>query len=99
MLKEQLASELRQRQYNYGKVGKELIDSLTADQIIDSYIACSCCGEKQVDTDQLPQIIASVSDVTQFFALCSSSAKTKAHIANDIEGIIEELEQMGWKRE
>ncbi len=88
MLKERLASELRGRQYNYGEVSRELVDSLTDDQIIDSYITCSCCGEKQVDTVQLPQIIVSVNNAMQFIELCNSMAATKAHIISDIEGIL-----------
>jgi hypothetical protein len=51
MLKNQLADELRQRQYKYGKVERKLIAVLSDDQIIDSYITCSCCGEKQVSDD------------------------------------------------
>jgi hypothetical protein len=49
MLKTNLANALRQRQYELGEVSRKLIDALSDDQIIDSYITCSCCGEKQVD--------------------------------------------------
>jgi hypothetical protein len=90
MLKANLANELRQRQYKLGKVSRELVDFLTDDQIIDSYITCSCCGEKQVDTNQLPRIIEDAEDIDQFFAACDAIAKSKSNVNNCIEGILKE---------
>ena len=78
MLKEELARELRQRQYDYEAVDKELIDSLTDDQIVDSYITCSCCGEKQVDSEQLLQIIERARIADDFLALCGLIAKARS---------------------
>lgn len=50
MDKQQLAKDLRIRQYKQGIVTKELIDTLSDDDIIKSYITCSSCG-KQIVTD------------------------------------------------
>ncbi len=90
MLKANLAGELRQRQYKLGQVSKELVDSLTDDQIIDSYITCSCCGKKQVDEVQLPQIITVVKNADQFFAVCNAMAKSKSMVVSCVEGILKE---------
>jgi len=92
MLKVNLADELRQRQYKLGRVSKELIDALTDDQIIDSYITCFCCGEKQVDANQLPQIIADAENMEQFFMVCDTTAKSKSNVINCVEGILREKE-------
>jgi hypothetical protein len=43
-----LAYALRQRQHAFGQVPDEMIEALSDDAIIDSYITCSCCGRKQV---------------------------------------------------
>ena len=90
MLKTDLANGLRQRQYRAGYVNKELVDSLTDDQIIDSYITCSCCGEKQVELDQLPRIILDAQNVEQFFKICDTMSRIKSHVANNVEDILKE---------
>lgn len=90
MLKKELATELRQRQYKLGQVGRDLIDVCSDEQIIDSYITCSCCGEKQVDANQLPQIITDTKNVDQFFTACDVIAKSKSNVHNCIEGILKE---------
>jgi Cys-tRNA synthase (O-phospho-L-seryl-tRNA:Cys-tRNA synthase) len=88
MLKSQLATKLRQRQYNFGMVDKQTIDLLTDDQIIDSYITCSCCGDKQVDEIQLPRIIEQSHDVDDFFEFCDSVARAKALVVKATEDIL-----------
>jgi hypothetical protein len=88
MLKTDLANGLRQRQYRANYVSKELVDSLADDQIIDCYITCSCCGEKQVETEQLPRIIADAKNIEKFFEVCDAIAKTKSHVANSLEDIL-----------
>jgi hypothetical protein len=75
MLKHNLANQLRQRQYRYGQVDRKIIDSLSDDQIIDCYITCSCCGEKQVDENILPIAINQASDSDHFFAICDIIGK------------------------
>ena len=90
MLKVNLADELRQRQYKLGQVSRELVNLLTDDQIIDSYITCSCCGEKQVDVNQLPQVIAVVKNAYQFIEVCNAMAKPKSTVVSCIEDILKE---------
>ena len=75
MLKHNLANQLRQRQYCYGQVDRKIIDSLSDDQIIDCYITCSCCGEKQVDAKTLPNVIDQANDSDNFFAICDIIGK------------------------
>jgi hypothetical protein len=49
MNKHRLARWLRERQYTHGEISRSLIDAPSDDEIIDSYVTCSCCGEKQVE--------------------------------------------------
>lgn len=81
MLKEDLANELRQRQHQLGEVSRELIDALNDDEIIDSYITCSCCGKKQVEANQLSQAIANANNVVEFFAICDTVARLSSHLS------------------
>ncbi len=74
MEKSVLAQELRQRQYTFGQVERRIIDALSDDDIIDSYITCSGCGEKQVDATQLEAAIKAASNAEEFFALCDQAA-------------------------
>lgn len=76
MDKHQLAQELRQRQYKRGLVERWMIDALADDDIIDSYITCSGCGEKQVDTQNLALAIDRAQDANQFLQLCDDLANT-----------------------
>ncbi len=69
MDKHQLAQELRQRQYDKGLVPRRLIDSLSDDDIIDSYITCSGCQEKQVDSQKLETAIDLAQNANQFLHL------------------------------
>jgi hypothetical protein len=75
MTKNQLARELRQRQYALGEVERWMIDALSDDEIIDSYITCSCCGEKQVDPRQLATAITKARGADHFFRICNRLAK------------------------
>ncbi len=70
MNKKLLAEELRERQIAFGEVPVEIIKSLSDDDIIDSYITCSDCGEKIVDQRTLKRIIFKSRDVDDFFRLC-----------------------------
>jgi hypothetical protein len=88
MLKNDLAKELRERQYRYGNVSRELIDALSDDAMIDCYVVCSCCGEKQVDAEQLPRVIEDAQNAMEFIDACSASAELKSHMDKSIDGIL-----------
>ena len=77
MHKGDLAHALRQRQHALGEVPGEMIDTLSDDAIIDSYITCSCCGEKQVTRRQLRKAIFLAKDVDSFFHVCDQLAKAQ----------------------
>jgi hypothetical protein len=79
MNKRELARRLRQRQYDHGEVSRSLIDALSDDEIIDSYVTCSCCGEKQVEGPRLALAIAAAADDDDFFELCSRLAAHRPH--------------------
>ncbi|MCI0484994.1 MAG: hypothetical protein L0229_00060 [Blastocatellia bacterium] len=81
MQKHELAEQLRERQRKAKHVPVHLIDLLSDDAIIDSYITCSCCGEKQVDEQQLELAINSAKDSETFFEICDrfSSQKQMKH--------------------
>jgi len=79
MTKPQLAQRLRRRQYAHGEVEHALIDALSDDEIIDCYITCSCCGEKQVEGPQLEWAIATAADDDEFLSLCDRLADHRSH--------------------
>jgi len=88
MRKEDLAQQLRQRQIEYGKIDASIISSISDDEIIDSYITCSCCHEKQVSPEQLKTIIGNVEDVDGFFEACDVAAKFKEQILGSAHNIV-----------
>ena len=74
MQKHDLASQLRERQYKHGEVERSIIDALSDDDIIDSYVTCSHCGEKQVDAQQLQMAIDAAFNADSFFRICDTIA-------------------------
>jgi hypothetical protein len=82
MNKAQLAQGLRQRQYAQGYIPRRMIDATSDEDIIDSYITCSCCGEKQVTPLELERAIEQASDAYHFLVLCDEKARTasRGHI-------------------
>lgn len=79
MEKAHLARELRERQYFLGKADRRLIDMLSDDQIINSYLTCSSCGKKQV-TEQEQETALQLSTCTQeFFEMCDAFASEHQH--------------------
>lgn len=63
---------------------RQTVQTITDEEIIDSYITCSCCGEKQVkDKDQLDMIIAVSNSVDDFFELCDHTAMQKQAIGRN----------------
>lgn len=75
MTKHQLARQLRQRQYAMGEVDRSLIDALSDDTIIDCYVTCNCCGERQVEGHHLDVAIARATDADHFFHLCNEASR------------------------
>jgi hypothetical protein len=80
MEKHQLAQALRQRQYHLALVEQQVIDEISDDKIIDSYITCSDCGEKQVTPQELTIAIRLAANANQFFDLCESITHTRATV-------------------
>ncbi|MGH2510468.1 MAG: hypothetical protein ACRDHZ_24090 [Ktedonobacteraceae bacterium] len=78
MEKHQLAQELRQRQYDKGLIARWMIDAVSDDDMIDSYITCPGCHEKQVDSQHLAAAIDLAQDANQFFDFCDEFASTHA---------------------
>lgn len=77
MLKRELAQQLRERQLKFGKVSQALIDACSDDQIIDSYITCSQCGDKEVTAPQLASAIKQANNVDEFFNICEAFSKAQ----------------------
>jgi hypothetical protein len=91
--KTQLANELRNRQASLTDVElkeklqfseqeivgfKKQLATISDDEIIDAYITCPCCGEKQVDDkDALAKIIKSSRSVNDFLKKCGVSNNAK----------------------
>ena len=68
MEKKELAQKLRERQLKKNHLSKEVIEALTADQIIKSYVTCSGCGETLTD-GELRAAIHIAKSVDDFFAI------------------------------
>jgi RNA polymerase-binding transcription factor DksA len=68
MLKNELAQQLRERQYKLKFTPKSIIDALSDDQIINSYVTCSFCGES-ISEEQLAKAIHQASKADEFFGL------------------------------
>lgn len=79
MKKADLATQLRQRQHELGQVSPELIERLDDDQIIDSYITCSGCGNLEVSPDKLDVAIFLAHDADGFFNICQQLGTGQAH--------------------
>jgi hypothetical protein len=82
MDKHVLAQQLRQRQNAHGHLPRHFIDAVSDKDIIDSYITCSCCGEKQVTPQQLEVAIAQARDAYHFLTICDEHARAapRGHI-------------------
>lgn len=80
MEKHTLAADLCAAQIRLGQVPTDLIRSLSDDQIIDCYVTCSCCGQKQAEGSELNLAIVSADDTEHFFALLGNFARIKHSI-------------------
>jgi hypothetical protein len=69
MTEKKLAKELRKRQIKFGKVPAETIKLLSDKAIIDSYITCNICKEKEVPDSILPWIINKATNADHFFTI------------------------------
>lgn len=72
MTKTSLAKCLRARQLTKGLVSPELLEAISDDALILSYVTCSCCGNVQVTTTQLRGVIERATDDENFLAICDS---------------------------
>jgi hypothetical protein len=70
MTRQQLARELRECQFEYGAVPGNVLYLLTDDQIIESYVTCSCCGERLVSDADLAAAIKNADDSEDFLEMC-----------------------------
>ena len=77
MEKNTLAADLRAAQIRLGQVPTDLIQSLSDDDIIDCYITCSCCGEKQAEGSDLDLAIDVADNTDHFFQLLGNFAHIK----------------------
>jgi len=78
MTTSELAAQLRKRLIDKKLVDPSLLHSISDDEVIESYITCSCCGEKQVnDSAVLARIIERSDSAETFFELCAGDAKAK----------------------
>ena len=73
-----LAEQLRNRQRKLGRVPEDRIAVWRDDAVIDSYVTCSCCGEREVDDTTLAEIIGKASDCNEFFDLLDATHKKQA---------------------
>ena len=74
MNKHLLAQELKHRQYATGKVPRQLIDSLTDDEIIKSYTTCADCGKLWVSGENLRKTVDLAHNANHFLNLCKEFA-------------------------
>jgi hypothetical protein len=84
MDKQLLANELRARQRKLGQVPAHMIRALSDDQIIDAYITCSCCGEKQAEGSDLDYAITTARNPDHFLDIAQQFGQIK-HAINQTE--------------
>ena len=77
MEKHRLALELRQRQSCSGILAQHIIDALSDDELIESYITCTDCGEKLVPLQVLESAIRLINSVDEFFEVCENFARAR----------------------
>jgi hypothetical protein len=82
MIKRQLAQALRERQGRVAIVPKQILDLLSDDAIIESYIRCPCCDKKQVRKKELDAIIRSAQDADHFVQLCNQLVPAKVKMTH-----------------
>lgn len=70
MQKTTLAQALRSRQYALSQVPAALLEALSDEEIIWSYITCSCCGEPLVSGTDLALAIWQATDADDFLTRC-----------------------------
>lgn len=75
MKKHRLADQLRQRQIDHGEINPSVIHALSDDDIIDAYITCSCCGEKQVEGQALLRAIQRAVHSDDFLDMLSRDSR------------------------
>jgi hypothetical protein len=80
MTREQLGEELKRRQRatvpgmkEFSRVERRgilsAIERMTCDEMIDSYLTCSCCGRRQVaDGQELDRVIAAAQSADDFLS-------------------------------
>lgn len=82
MTKAELAAQLRQRQREKKILPPAILavmERLSDDTIIDSYVTCAECGVKQAEGAELERIIAESHCADDFFDRCNEAAKGRAH--------------------
>src|SRR6185437_7451968 len=75
MNKHILAQQLRQRQVRLGYFSREFAAKIPDDVMIDCYITCHCCGQKQVEGADLNRIILEATTSDEFLDLCNNASK------------------------
>ena len=65
----ELAAQLKDRLIETTDTTLDDLDGLTDGQIIDSYIKCSCCGEKSINSVQLIEVIEEANNDTEFLKI------------------------------
>lgn len=77
MNKEALAQSLRNRQINIAHLKRELVESLTDDEIIKSYITCHDCGKEEVSLDEAVHFAEKCDDVDGWFEVLDGVARAR----------------------
>lgn len=82
MDKHVVAQQLRQRQYPPGLRARGVIDVVSDDDSIDSYLTCACCGEQQVTPLQLEAAIAQTHEAYHLLTIGDEHARaaSRGHI-------------------
>jgi len=78
MRKKTLARVLRKKQHQLGEAPRELIDALSDDQILESYVTCSNCGAAPTTT-QIRIALSQATCMDHFFELCDFATHHPSH--------------------
>jgi len=74
----ELAAQLRKRLADKGLIRPDVLSRVSDMVIVDSFITCACCGEKQIeDAAILRCIIDQAESAEAFLNLCAAHSQRK----------------------
>ena len=77
-----LANEMRAAQKKLGKVPVKILDLCTDEDMIDSYVTCSCCNQKLAEGSDLDYAISTATNKDHFMDIVHRIGQVKHDIGD-----------------